>query len=104
MTKIPEIKEGMKSIVCEGFICEKSEPRTVIGRSDGQEYRVCMFLLAETKKPTPQNSIGLSLWGEDIDKFRIGDKVTVENGYVTVFKQTIQLNVGQYGKIKLGTA
>jgi len=101
ITKISEIQSGMKKLVVEGYITEKSDVREVSGRYDGNTYRVCNFLLSETKASKKENSITLVLWEEDIERFRIGDKVQIENGYATTFNSVTQLNVGKFGKIKL---
>jgi hypothetical protein len=101
ITKICEIVSGMKKIVVDGYIAEKSDVREVSGRYDGNTYRVCNFLLSETKASKKENSITLVLWEEDIERFRVGDKVQIENGYATSFNANVQLNVGKFGKIKL---
>ena len=42
-------------------------------------------------------SIKLTLWNEQIDQVDVGNKIKIENGYVTSFKGEIQLNVGKFG-------
>jgi replication factor A1 len=29
----------------------------------------------------------------------VGDKIKIENGYITSFKGELQLNIGKYGKL-----
>ena len=101
MTKISELKIGMKNLLVEGYIVETDTVRIVQGRYDNNEYKVCKFWLSETKKPTKENSVTLILWESDIERFRIGDHVKIENGYTTTFQDSLQLNVGKYGKIML---
>ena len=45
--------------------------------------------------------ITLSLWNEDIDKVEVGNTVKVTNGYVSTFREEIQLNTGRYGKLEI---
>jgi ssDNA-binding replication factor A large subunit len=91
----------MKKINVEGYITEKAEEREVVSRNDGLTYRVCNFLLSETKKATNETSITLVLWENDVVQFRLGDHVEIKNGYATEYNTVTQLNVGKYGTIKL---
>lgn len=46
-------------------------------------------------------SIKLVLWDEKIiPNLKTGDKVEIENGFVTSFKGVWRINVGRYGEIK----
>lgn len=99
MARISSLKDGDKSVDMSGFLVEKADERVVVSRYDNISYRVCNFLLCETKKPDVTNSITLPLWDNDIDEFMVGDKVVISDGYVTSFKGKIQLNVGKYGRI-----
>ena len=101
MTKIRDLKPAMRSICMQGYIVEKRERRTVKIGMTGKNSDVCDFMLSDTAKPEDGNSITLVLWNTDIDKFRVGDKVEIGNGYTSTFKNETQLNVGKYGSIKL---
>jgi hypothetical protein len=103
MTKISELQNGMKKLVIQGFLTEKADVREVLGRMVQKTYKVCNFLLSETAKSTKDNSITLVIWDDDIDKFRVGDKVQINNGYTTSYQEQLQLNVGRYGTIKLAS-
>lgn len=91
----------MKNLIVEGYITEKADTRQVKSKYCETIYKICDALLSETKKATKENSITLTLWDEDIEKFRIGDHVQINNGYATSFMQKVQLNIGKYGNIKL---
>jgi replication factor A1 len=41
----------------------------------------------------------LTLWDERIEEIHAGKAYNLENGYVTMFKGTIRLNIGKYGEI-----
>jgi len=46
-------------------------------------------------------SIKLVLWDEKIiSDLKTGDKVKIENGFVTSFKGAWRINVGRYGEVK----
>ena len=42
----------------------------------------------------------MTLWDDNIEKVNEGDTIRVENGYVTLFKGNIRLNIGKYGKLE----
>jgi len=41
--------------------------------------------------------IYMTLWGEDITKVKEGDTITIRNGYVSLFRGSMRLNIGRYG-------
>jgi len=91
--KISELKFGMKRVDVEGRITEKGEPRQVQTRF-GDTINVADAILTDDS-----GSIKMSLWNEQIDSVNVNDEVRVENGYVTSFRDEVQLNVGRYGRL-----
>ena len=94
--KIDEIKYGMSGVIIEGEITEKSEPRTVNTRY-GQRSVADATLEDET------GTIKLSLWEDQIDRVKIGDKVSINGAYVTEFRNELQLNIPRSGKLEINT-
>ena len=45
--------------------------------------------------------VKLTLWNEDIDKVKSGDKVHLTNGYVNEWQGEIQLTTGRMGKMEI---
>ena len=45
--------------------------------------------------------VKLSLWNEDINKFKAGDKVHISNGYVNEWQGELQLTTGRMGKMEV---
>lgn len=45
--------------------------------------------------------IKLTLWNEDIDKIRVGDKIRITNGFVSEFQGEKQLSAGRFGKLEV---
>jgi len=93
--KIIELKDGMRRVDVEGTVLDKSEPRTVNLRAGGQATVV------ECTIKDDSGSIKLSLWDDLIDRVNVGDRVKVENGYVSSFRGELRLNVGRYGRLSL---
>ncbi|MDP2908503.1 MAG: SOSS complex subunit B family protein [Nanoarchaeota archaeon] len=49
----------------------------------------------------PTGTIKLTLWNEDIDKIRIGDKLKITDGFVSEFQGEKQLSAGRFGKLEV---
>ncbi len=45
--------------------------------------------------------IKLTLWNDDIDKIRVGDKLKITNGFVSEFQGEKQLSAGRFGKLEV---
>ncbi|HTS32335.1 MAG TPA: OB-fold nucleic acid binding domain-containing protein [Thermoplasmata archaeon] len=43
----------------------------------------------------------LTLWGDDIPKYKVGQKVTVTDGWVKDFRGRLQVSMGRSGKITI---
>ena len=84
----------MKRVEVEADVVEKGNPRQVQARYGNETFNVADAIIQDET-----GNIKLTLWNEQIDQVNVGDKVKIENGYVTSFKSEIQLNVGKYGKL-----
>ena len=93
MTKISELTTRQGSVEVEGTIKEIEEPRTF--NKFGRELRVANAVLEDDS-----GTIKLTLWNDDIDKYKQGDKVKITNGYVNEFQGEKQLTSGKFGKIE----
>jgi len=91
--KISELKSGTGNVTVEGEFTEVSEPREVVTKF-GKRTQV-----ADAKLKDDSGEITMSLWGDDAAKYAAGDKVKIENGWVSEFKGNVQLSAGKYGKI-----
>jgi len=63
---------------------------------DGSAHKVCDALVGDET-----GVVYLTLWDDNIAKVNEGDSIRVENGYVTLFKGNIRLNIGKYGKLDM---
>lgn len=84
----------MKRVSVEGQVVEKSDPREVRSKFKDETYRIVDAVIADES-----GSVKLTLWNEQINMVNLGDKIKIDNGYVTSFKGEIQLNVGKFGKL-----
>ena len=92
--KISDLKSGMSKVAIKAKIVDISETRSVRTR-----YGVRSVANATLEDETGQ--IGLSLWEDQIGSVSIGDIVSIEGGYITEFRDELQLNIPRAGKIKV---
>lgn len=92
--EIKDLRNGMKRVEVTARVVDKGTPRQVMSRFKDETYTVADAMVADDT-----GSIKLTLWNEQIGQINPGDKIKIENGYVTSFKGEIQLNVGKYGKL-----
>jgi len=89
---IKDLRNGMRQVSVEAKVVEKGDPREVRSRYKDETYQVADATVADET-----GSIKLTLWNEQIDQVNVGNKVKIENGYVTSFRGEVQLNVGKFG-------
>ncbi len=46
-------------------------------------------------------TVKLTLWNDQIDKVKVGDKVEIKNGYVNEWQGEIQLTTGKLGSLEV---
>ncbi len=70
------------------------EPKEIPNRFGGEAKKV-----AEAKVGDETGTILLSLWQDQIGSVNAGDVLSIENGYVSLVRGHMHLNVGKYGKM-----
>jgi ssDNA-binding replication factor A large subunit len=91
-TKITELKAGMNATI-EGEITS-IEPTREVRTKFGKLIRVANATLNDGS-----GDVVITLWEKDIDKVSVGDKVEIENGWVSEFKGAMQVTAGKQGKL-----
>ncbi len=89
---ISELKSGSSKVEIEGEIVSIDETREI--NKYGRKLRVANATIKDDS-----GSITLTLWNEDIDKVKAGDKIKIENGYVNEFQNKLQLTRGKFGTL-----
>jgi replication factor A1 len=77
-------------------VVSKSEVRNISAGRDGSPHRVCDALVGDET-----GSVYLTLWDDNIEKVNAEDTIKVGNGYVSLFRGNMRLNVGRYGTIEV---
>jgi len=93
MAKISELTVRQGNVDVEGTLKEINEPK--VFNKFGRELRVADAILEDDS-----GSVKISLWNDDVDRFKVGDKVKIINGYVNEFQGEKQLTAGKFGKIE----
>ena len=93
--KISELKAGTGNASVEAEVTAVEEPREVVTKF-GRRTRVANATIKDDS-----GEITLSLWGDDIDKVSIGDKIEIQNGWVSEFRGAKQISAGKFGKINV---
>ncbi len=94
--KINELKPRQGKIEIEVTIKDIGEVRTF--EKFGKPGRVCNVTASDDT-----GEIKLTLWNDEIDTVKIGDRVKITNGYVNEFQGEKQLTAGRFGKLEVIT-
>jgi replication factor A1 len=91
--KISDLKTNQGNVEVEGIVQNIGETRNF--NKYGRELRVANAILSDES-----GSIKLTLWNDDVTRFKEGDKIKVSNGYVSEFQGEKQLTSGKFGRIE----
>ena len=91
---ISDLKVGQGKVDITVEIVSVSEPRQF--EKFGKPGRV-----ASAKAKDETGEITLSLWNDDVDKVKAGDKIKITNGFVSEFRGEKQLSTGRYGQLEV---
>ena len=78
-------------------VVEKSEPREFQSKWSGASGRVCDAVGQDEEG----ESVNLTLWNEDIDRVDVNAKIKITNGWVSSYKNQLQVSTGKYGKLEI---
>ncbi|MCL2643175.1 MAG: OB-fold nucleic acid binding domain-containing protein [Candidatus Bathyarchaeota archaeon] len=97
--KVGELTPQSRAVNITAKVVSKTEIREIPMGRDGSPHKVSDALIGDET-----GTVYLTLWDDNIEKINDGDSVRVENGYVTLFKGNIRLNIGKYGKLDLAAS
>ncbi|MAG53022.1 MAG: DNA-binding protein [Nanoarchaeota archaeon] len=94
MTLISEIQPRQGKIEIESAeIISKDEPKEF--EKFGNKGRVCTCTIKDDS-----GEIKLTIWNDDVDKYEVGDKIKIANGYCGEFQGEKQLTAGKFGTLE----
>lgn len=91
---VKDMNENSKNVNATLKVLEIGEVKDI--KSQYGDKRVC-----EVKVADGTGSILLSLWDDQIGKIAAGDIISIQNGYISVVRNSMRLNIGKYGKMLL---
>lgn len=92
--KIADLQIHQKGVNIEAEIIELGEVREFV--KFGKPGRVC-----NAKIKDDSGEVNLTLWNEQIDELKKGNKIKVTNGYVNEWQGEKQLTAGRFGSIEV---
>lgn len=93
--KVNELSSMSRRVELVIKVVEKGDMREVTSRRNNATYKVCDALVGDDS-----GVISMTLWNEDISKVQVGKTYKLSNGYVSVFRNKMQLNTGKYGTLE----
>jgi len=93
--KVEELNTRSRAVYIIVKVVSKSDVREVVTRRDGSTHRVCDATVGDET-----GSIILTLWDETIDNINEEDTIRIKNGYISLFRGSMHLNIGRYGSFE----
>lgn len=93
--KIASINPSARGVNLVAKVVSKSPERLVASQYDQTEHRI-----TETTIADESGAITLVLWDDNIEKVNEGNVVRVKNGFVKVYRGSMQLNLGRFGTVE----
>ena len=92
--EIKDLQPKMGKIELVVTVKEISEPREF--EKFGKAGKVANAMVGDET-----GTIKMSLWNEQIDQIKVGDKLLVKNGYVSEWQGEMQLGTGKFGSLEV---
>ncbi len=90
--KVEGLKPSLRDVNVIVKVADLGQPRGVFVRRDNSEHRVAEALVGDET-----GTILLNLWDDQIDLFGMNDVFEIKNGYTSLFRGSLRLNIGRRG-------
>ena len=97
LTKVRDLTPNSKQVNVLAKVMSIGETKEVMGKF-GDPRKVCEAIVGDDTA-----TIILSLWNEQIGSIQKDEVVLVDNGYVSLVRGHMRLNVGRYGNLSKST-
>ena len=97
LTKVRDLTPNSKQVNVLAKVVSVGEAKEVMGKF-GDPRKVCEAVVGDDSA-----TIILSLWNEQIGSIQKDETVFVDNGYVSLVRGHMRLNVGRYGSLAKST-
>ena len=92
--ELKDVKANQGNIEVVVTIVQKDSPRAF--EKFGKTGKVCNATVKDQS-----GEVKMTLWNDDVDKVKVGDKVKIVNGWCSEYKGEKQLSTGKFGKIEV---
>ena len=92
--KIKDLQARQSNVEVEGAVLEVGEPREFT--KFNKTGRVANAILKDES-----GQVKLTLWNEQIDQIKVGDRVKIQKGYVGEWQGELQLTTGKFGTLEV---
>ncbi|UCE43614.1 MAG: single-stranded DNA-binding protein [Candidatus Bathyarchaeota archaeon] len=92
LIKLDTLKSNLANLNVVVKVLSIGEPRVIFSRRDRSEHRVGEALVGDET-----GCVLLTLWDNQIDAMRVGDVYEIRNGYTSLFRGLLRLNMGKFG-------
>ena len=97
LTKVRDLTPNSKQVNVLAKVLSVGEAKEVMGKF-GDPRKVCVAVVGDDTAV-----ITLSLWNEQIGTIAKDETIFVDNGYVSLVRGHMRLNVGRYGNLSKST-
>ena len=97
LTKVKDLTPNSKQVNILAKVVSMGEPKEVMGKY-GDSRKVAEAVVGDDTAV-----VTLSLWNEQIGSIAKDDTIFVDNGYVSLVRGHMRLNVGRYGTMTKST-
>jgi replication factor A1 len=97
LTKVRDLTPNSKQVNVLAKVVSVGDPKEVMGKF-GDPRKVCEAVVGDDTA-----TIILSLWNEQIGSIAKDEIILVDNGYVSLVRGHMRLNVGRYGNLSKST-
>jgi replication factor A1 len=97
LTKVRDLTPSSKQVNVHAKVMNVGDPKEVMGKY-GDPRKVAEAVIGDETA-----TIILSLWNEQIGAIAKDDLILVDNGYVSLVRGHMRLNVGRYGNLTKST-
>ncbi len=91
---VAELKPRMKNVTITFKVVEIGDTRDVVSRRDGETYHVADVVVGDAT-----GVVRVPLWNDAIETVEAEKTYLLTNGYTSLFRNNLQLNVGRYGEL-----
>lgn len=89
---VDTLKPSLRSVNVTVKVIDIGEPRSVTSRKDMIVHKVAEALVGDET-----GCVLLNLWDDQISVFNNGDVIDIKNGYTSLFRSFLRLNIGKHG-------